>query len=270
MILPRSFLILIPLLSGGWCGVRAAEATGWEQASLFLFREAGEAFRKGKGMEPRERKLGEGLSLLNAQPRTRANLERALDLFAQVAAERADDDYGLIARLSGARTREIHLVPQEKERAREIYRELVAVKPGHPVCELAAARLVILELYEEMPPEELRERVRALAVLGEELRSREGKANFHYTLGMALVEMEGDPALALPHLRAAFELGMQNWQSDARLLVALGATAEALGERGLAQTAYERFVKTYRRDRRTYAIKARLEALRTEGGAPHG
>lgn len=257
------------MLEGALAGEDPSQA--WRDASSFLFKEAGEGFRRpGSGIPERERKLGEGLVLLNTQPRSQANIQKAIALFQEVARENATDDLGLIARLSEARAAENHLAPADPALAEKLYTELLAAGRGHPVAELAAARLVIGEMYDDVAIEEINDRARRLAPLAAKLETKAARANFHYTLGMALVEVRGDSRLAEEQLQQALSLGMLDWQNEGRLLVALGSVAEANGDLAVAEEAYERFVKSYRRDKRTYAIKERLEKVRAQKEKSNG
>src|SRR5690606_37025456 len=133
-----------------------------------------------------------------------------------------------------------------------------------PVAEMALSRMVLLDLYQKIEEPEFSKRLTALEQLGNKLVSERGQANFHYTLGMSLVELSREPRRAIFHLDQAVKLGMKQWQNHAAALVALGTLSEDLGEIEKAKQAYGLFVETYRRDNRTYTIKKRLEALSLE------
>src|SRR5262245_53066631 len=83
----------------------AEPAVPWHDASRYAFDASHAAFVKGKD---REARLGEATTLLNLQPRTAANIERAAVLLDSVSAANPSDEPGICARYLRARIEDVH------------------------------------------------------------------------------------------------------------------------------------------------------------------
>ncbi len=244
----------------------------WEEAAVFLFQEAHRGFaksaalasREGDTQEARANRLGEGVTLLTIQPRTQGNIQRAQEIFEELIAGDAKDESGLAARMSLARLFEFHTSPQEHTKARELYSGLVDDGVGDPVAELAASRLVLIDLYAANSIEELNAAAQQLAPIGAKLQTTIGRREFYTNLGLTMHALKGDHQLAVEYLIAAEREGLPMQQIDAPVLLAIAALAEELGDMELAKEYYTTFVNRYQRDSRRYSV---LEILENMGGS---
>ncbi|MEX1117271.1 MAG: hypothetical protein WEB60_00615 [Terrimicrobiaceae bacterium] len=240
----------------------------WQKATVFLFDEANQNFaiaaKSSQGEEFRANRLGEGATLLTIQPRTQGNIERAKAIFEELISGNPKDSAGLAARLHLARLFEFHASPQDPQKAREIYEGLLADGQGDPLAELAASRLVLIDLHSTDSHESLNAAAQKLAIHGTQLRTSIGRREFFSNMGLTLNQLRGDKKLAMEYLIAAEAEGLPMQQLDAPLLVTIAALAEELNDLETAKKYYSLFTSRYKRDTRSYYVMQKLEEL----GAP--
>lgn len=238
---------------------------GWEQASIFLFDEAHQSFRKAEGQEgvnERDRRLGEAVTLLALQPRTQGNILAAERILEQLGEENPHDATGLAARFHRARVHENHLTPPDIQTARVLYEGVISDASGNPLAELAAARLVLLDLFAAgNEPAALAAAEKRLRPLGETLQTDIGRREFHSAMGMSINLLRGDPQTALDHLMKATRFSFPMPQQETEILLVAGALAEEIGDYELARSIYTRFVDNFSRDSRNYSVRRLLEDL---------
>ena len=237
----------------------------WQKTAIFLFQEANKNFAKAAakqtGEEARENRLGEAVTLLALQPRTQGNITKAQTIFEELISQNPKDGIGFAARLHLGRLFQVHATPTDPEKARAIYSELVADGAGDPLAELAAYRLVNIELYSADSPEAMNAAARKLAPLGETLKTPVGRREFYGSLAAALYRFHGDKRLAMEYFIIAKDQGISVQQFDSGLLIVIGSLAEELGETEIAKKYYTLFVNDYKRDARRHAVIQKLKQL---------
>jgi len=240
----------------------------WRDAAGFLIDEANRIFAETKASsedQEIERTLGEALTLLNIQPRTASNLERAEGMLKKMAAK--EGRAGVFARYFLARIYEMYSEPPRTDEARAMYQELLRSGGDDPMAERAASALVLMEIYENVSPGERARRFEALETMAGTLKSPSGLRAYHLNMGNGYLyfpKMEGSARKAFDHLMAADRIGITRWQVESMTWIAIGQLAERLGEKELAITYYQRFLDRYQRDNRHYSISKALEALREQ------
>lgn len=260
------FLALSSTVVWGWGGgCQAAEVADdpWQAAATFLVADAYRGFSRDKSLDENERKFGLAITLLNAQPRTQGNLERALKSFDEIAeAVPHGRPLNALARFFAARVREFYLAIPDLPTASETYIALVKESTGSPVIELAAARAVMIAAFAEPSAGETAlEKTQALESLDPFLTTPEGRREFHATMGYALLDLGGDAGNAVNHFLAADRIGYTHKAAAMRLwLVAAGAAAKA-GRGGEALAFYQKMVDTYPHDPRAFTARQRIQAL---------
>jgi tetratricopeptide (TPR) repeat protein len=245
----------------------AAESDPFALASSFLVKEAYETFQREGTMPETERKFGEALTLMNLQPRTEANLLRAVELFGEVSNESSPGaPLNGLARLMRARLEEFYLDQPDPEAAKATYLALVRESSGDPVVEMAGARLVIMEAFADAPEKDNLARLEELEELVPFLRSPAGRREFHTAMAFALLDNNGDKGRALDHFLAADREGLTRKASALRLYLVAGDTAAACGRTEDAVYFYRKLIATYPRDSRAFLVKERLRKLEEGGG----
>jgi tetratricopeptide (TPR) repeat protein len=245
-----------------------AETDPFVLASSFLVKDAHQAFARGGTTWPDgERKFGEALTLMNLQPRTEANLLRAVDLFNEVsAASPPGTPLNGLARLFRARVQEFYLAPPDPEAARAEYLALVRESSGDPVLEMAGMRLVLLEAFADAPEQDNLARLEELEPLAPLLRSPAGRREFHTAMAFAILDNQGDKNRAMHHFLAADREGLTRKASALRIYLVAGDTAVQVGRPRDAVYFYRKLIETYPRDHRVFVVKERLRKIEEDAG----
>lgn len=239
----------------------AAEA-GWEALADLAFVEAREAFARGDGDDRRAR-LGRGLAALNAKPKTRETVEAARRDFAGVAERNPSDDLGIRARYFLGRIAQLHQYDPDWEEAGRIYERLYREHPNHPYAQLAAAKLILVRVYDSSPHEEKLRRLDELGPLAPGITHPVAYLAFHYTLGAAHLAVGGSEQAALDHLVKAAEAGITQARTRATVYVRIGELARIQGREETAREYYGRFLAEFPRESRVSLIRTRLAGLKT-------
>lgn len=250
-------------------GAQAADdllAKGWNAQGEFSFNEAQGFFKSASGLSgaaERERKLGEAVALLNVQPRTQGNIARASTVLQEVVDAGTPDKAESFARFYLARIAEIHQTPADLAKARAIYLELLKSGPTVPIAEYGASKIVLIDLYDNITPEEFERRMTELEKLEPFLKTAQGRREFHANIGIACAELGGPNDRLLKHLIAADEEGFTQWQTESIVWLLIADAAEKSGDKELARKYYQKFSEKYKRDNRFYAVMEKLKRLET-------
>jgi hypothetical protein len=237
----------------------------WEEASLLLYTPAHRSFaalNRDHATAAPETRFGEAVTLLNVQPKTSANIERAAQLLTALRSEQPTEDLGLAAAYLLARIEQIHRLQPDRTRALALYDELAAAHPDHPYGQRALLKALLLRLYEVTEPEEKHRRLRAADALAAQLTEPHLRSEYHQLMATAGVRFGMPAEWRLPHLLAADELGIVRLADRRNNLLAIAEAARAVGQRELALTYYQRFIgEALRDEKRAYALR-RYEAYR--------
>lgn len=238
-----------------------AARSPWDLVALGLLDEARTAFDALPAGD-RAARFGRAVTLLNIQPKTDANLDRAAGLFSSVADERGDDDLGVSSRYYLARIPQLHRVKPDDRAALALYRELAALRSPHPLAQRALVHIALIELFEpRLPADELRTRFADLASRGETLSDPSALRDFHLVMGDAALRFGLGDDTVLEHLLAADRAGLVRATSRRENWIRIAETARIAGRPGIAAAYYRRFLDDSPRDARRLAVKERLASL---------
>jgi tetratricopeptide (TPR) repeat protein len=194
-------------------------------------------------------------------------MERARDLFGEVAASTAaDDPLHALSRLFAARVVEFYLPEPDTTAALDEYLALARLSTGNPVAEMAAARAVMLTAFADKPREERLNDLIALEELADHLTTPAGRRAFHSTLAFTLLELKGDQDRATTHFLEADKVGFTSKAIAVKVwLVAADAAARA-GRREDALHFYRKMLAEYPRDPRAFLVRERMRQLEGPNG----
>ena len=115
----------------------------WRLASRGLVEEAHEEFSRlvKSGGESRESRFGTAVTLLNVQPKTAGNVERAYRLLREIREENLTDHYGISAQYFLGRIDQIHRSSPDRESARRHFTVLIERHHEHPLGQLAVVKI---------------------------------------------------------------------------------------------------------------------------------
>lgn len=236
----------------------AALAEAWQQTALNLFNDANLSFAELSG---REARFGEAVTLLQVQPKTNANVDRAVALFGEVLAENAGDKLGITARYYLGRIEQLHRSPINPEAAAGHFRQLVQEYPAHPMAEQALVKLALIELYGNATDVERQAAFERLAGSVATLKTADAIRDLNLILAEAGLRFGQSPAMALDHYIAAEQAGIHLTTVRGSVLVAIGELARQVGRVDVARRYYELFLQDFQRDTRRRLIRERLAAL---------
>ena len=258
-------LMLGPSLANG--KIALTEDSAWEKTGRFLYHEAvdefGDLLASGAGGTS-DLKFGLALNLINRQPKTQANLDRAERLFSEVYSAEGMEGLGIASKYYSGRIKEVHQRKAELAEAEEIYAQIIAANPRHFFAQLAATRYALIRFYSVESLEERRSRFLELEALADNLIRPSVRSHFHSLMGDLAARYEISLEKSLYHYREAVAAGIQNFRIRRDVLVSIGEIARELGDVPVAVEYYERFLREFPRDTRRVLIKERLVALQTQ------
>ena len=249
----------------GACGADLDE--GWREAAQLFSREANRTFqtlaRERTGVEQREAKLGEAVTLLQVPPLTAARVADSVARLRALVAENANDETGLAARYFLGRVRQIFETDDTRPEDPEEFAGLIRDHPESAFAQLAMVKLTLRRLY--APAQGPKQRLEQAAQLERRITLPRLACDYHLAMGNALIFFRGSDREALRHLVAARDLGLPDDLARADVLVQIGELARGLGERAVARESYARFLREVRHDVRILMIRDRLAELEKGG-----
>lgn len=272
MIVPRllsvSVAFVLPVgLAHGQGDARADTQLGWHELSLLKASEAQAAFASALSADPASRnaRLGAALALLQLRSRTDANIATAAAAFESLRRENPDDDAGIGAAYYLARIQQLHSSTPDRAAAVAGYRALLAAHPGHAYAQLAAPKLALLLLYDDVPPAEWERRVAEIEALIPQLTAPEAIRDTRLTLAMALIRLRNDHARAYPHFAACLAAGLVTRAPRLNtVLLHAAESAQVLGRPAEAAGYYSDFLANFPSDVKSDEIRRRLTQLKSE------
>jgi len=237
---------------------------GWQDLALVNASDAQRVFAAAQESNPasREARFGAALTLLQLRSRTPGHVADAAELLENLRQENPNDDIGIGAAYYLARIQQLHSFTPDRAAAVASYRALIAAHPGHPYAQLAAPKLALLLLYDDVPSAEWEKRVAEIEALIPQLTAPEAARDTRLTLGTALIRLRHDHARAYPLFAACL-----NADSVTRMprlntvLVQAAESAERLGKRPEAAGYYAEFLRVFPNDSKSDEIRHRLATL---------
>lgn len=240
-------------------------ATPWDEATIGLFNESHGAFVEALGTSPeqerRSLRFGEAVTLLNVQPRTEGNIDKARQIFEEVRAAGSADDMGVESWYLLGRIEQVHRPSPDLAKAESIFRELTAAHPAHPAAQRARVKLAVLRLYAQVDEAERRRRYEEFTANAKDLTDPSAKVQMHFTLAEVARRFKYGHAEELAHLVAADQTGVVKRSLQIQVMVRAGDLARLTGQNELARSYYTRFLEQYPRTDRRSTIEGYLAAL---------
>jgi tetratricopeptide (TPR) repeat protein len=215
------------------------------------------ASSRGADAPEPEARLLDAISLLERQPRTQGNIDRAQATLLEVAG--AKGPASPAALYLAARVAEVHSQPSNVGLAIRRYEELFATAPEDPLAQAGVVKMLLLMTYQDGrdPAVVLKD----AEVWGGRLTNADALRNFHLLMGRSLLFFHLDRASARDHFEAALKLGLLDPVNRANTLVTVAELYFQEGKGSLAKPYYERFLAEFSRDQRRRIVKERLAAI---------
>jgi hypothetical protein len=243
---------------------RGDAPAGWRDLSILNANEANRVFSDAADANPadREARLGEAVSLLNVEPQTDDSIARASGLFESLRSGKEGDDAAVGAAYYLARIAQLHNPAPDRDAVVRDFRELIARHPLSPYAQLAAPKLAILLLYDDVPAPEWERRVREVEDLIPTLRTPAARRDTLLILAGALIRLRRDHARAYPLITQCLAENLFIRSSHLNsLLLQAAESARVLGRNREAAAYYRRFLEEFPSDMKSDEIRRRLGPL---------
>jgi hypothetical protein len=237
----------------------------WEMGATFFAEQALREFTAAGGnlaAGPREARFGRAAMLLTANPVTTRRRDEAVDILTRLAAEPAADELHLAAHYLLGRIAQVFVEPTDAATAARHYTTLISTAPYSAWSQLALSRHALVLLFTPAGPAEPGERLAAVEALLDLATGDPTRRNLHLALARARMIMpEIDPAGALPHLRAAIELGGLDYATYGAALAQIIILLNLEDRRAETAPFLELFIRDHFRDHRRFLFERELADL---------
>ncbi len=193
----------------------AQEEIGWSQAAHLQFNAAHDTFQRAPAS--RAQRIGLAVTLLNVQPRTTANRERAKTLLKEVIAEGVVDQHTQAAHYLLGRVAYAHETKAEIQTARMHFDATREGDAESPYARLAIAQLILLSLKLDRP---ISDRIGLAEKYVAGLPAGGIRAAVYWILAQALMDAQASLPQALRFIELALEDGLATSAARADALVA--------------------------------------------------
>lgn len=258
---PLAAFLAALLLSASAAADPAAVSAGWQHLANFAAKNAAPAFDRAP--DSSEARLGRALALIAAQPRTRANLDRAEAELAKLAAPPASDPVAVAAAFHLARLLHHHPFEPAPDRALPLYASLVAGHLDTPHGEQAALAWSVHRLYSApAAPADQSAAFEEIHALLARVPSPAARANLALVLAEAEVRLRSGHAAALELYSGIISSDtLRRASLRARVLLQAADAATRRARPDLAAAHYRRFLAEHPRDPRAHEVSRLLAAL---------
>jgi tetratricopeptide (TPR) repeat protein len=220
-----------------------ADDAAWRDAARLLVDDAHRQF------VARGDRLGEAIALLNVQPKTSGNIERAAELLDRL---RGADEIGIAATYYLARLEQIHRFRPNPQRALALYAELFRQHPHHPLAQSGVVKAALMRLYGGDAD------FAEIEASGRQLTIPEAVRDFHLALADAAGRLNLPAEKQLEHLLVVERVGVAKRKTAADLYVRIAELARESGRAELARQFYGKFLAEFPNDQRVRLVKERL------------
>lgn len=256
-VLPRVLLAFCLLVPCGFSSAAKDTIEAWKELESLREREALAGFEQA-GDDPLA-KLGTAVALINLQPKTEANLDRAQAILEQL--EDRPDLPGVLAGYFLARLPQVHRRQKQPDEAVRRYQKLLAEHPEHPFGQLALVQIALIKIRSAKEDADRASLLQELSASGRELTFPPAVRDFHLALADAYADWRISEKESLGHLLTAYESGAVTGNVLATLLVRIGEISRKQGDFAQARIFYQKFLDNFSQEIRAYAVRQRMEEL---------
>jgi tetratricopeptide (TPR) repeat protein len=235
----------------------------FELGASGLVRETEIAIEQSGAEESPEGRLLSAVLLIQRQPRTQSNLNRADAILERLSAETVGTEIGVAAVYFRGRLRHVHAITPDMEAAMAFYRDAARLGQGGFWGDMALSLLTAVEIQDLSISRE------AFAGRFEELGKRTGqisdpqlRKNLHMSLVLSGMRYGASDEALLPHLEAILEIGPVRRANESDTLIRTGQILESLGRFEDSLVPYQRFLERFPRDNRFNVIRARVTEIK--------
>ncbi len=243
--------------------VPARKMDPWTELSRLLVNEAHAQFHREAATAPeRTTRFGLALALLNVQPKTQGNIDRAEEIFRDLAAQGSDDDLTVQSLYYFARIPAFQRPEPLEDLAITRFDELIRRFPDHPLAQQALLKQAMMRLYSIDSEAGRDERFETALALEPRFTDPEARRDYFLMMADAAIEFGRPPGQVLEFLLGAERTGTLKAKLRKDTFLRIAEFAREAGARDTAIAFYEKFLALAQRDGRRYTVQERLAALR--------
>jgi len=239
----------------------------YELSARGLTRESEQEWRRleADGRNPagiREVHFGRAGNLLNVQPRTSANIDRAAELYRDVVKGDPDDEIGVASAYFLIRIEQFHRGPTpDLERIAGDFLALHAAHPERYFSQLALLKHVTLRLWSGTTTAEKQSEFSRLESYAKDFTRPELAVIYHFLLSDGYLVRLSDPVAALRHQRARDGRLMVKEDTSADLTLKTAELSREIGDLAEATAHYRDFLRRFPTNARAWLVRQRLNEL---------
>lgn len=253
--LATAFLLAITLPS---LASTNSETNAWASLAQGLSLDNPDGLRTSPSASTR---LVYAASLLVKQPATRANVDEAETLLAQLAQSADDPRAARAAAYLHARIPHIHRTPADLDTASARYQHLWQTRSDDLLGQESLVKQATIELYRRENPTVL---FASYAAACERFSSPIARRDMHLALADAAQRHHQPDSVALTHLRAALAAAPSRPPLRADLLIRIAELARRTGDLQTAAAHYTLFIEEFPRDNRRTLTRERAAEIRIQ------
>lgn len=253
-------------------GANEDEAELWDLIIDFQFNHAAKALeeRLNEGSQEGNYRmhLGYALALLNVNPRTEENINKAESVLLSIRKKDPNSEAGIAALYFLGRIASMYSGHTDIPKACAFYRTLIEENPGHFWSQMAASKYVMLQLYEPVPAAEKKRRFDEIEGLKVDWSQATLESQFHAALGFAAMRFSLGDEKAYRHFLRVIEteerFGRYQSRFQEDVLIALAEFARKTGRNEVALHYYREMLRVAPNDRRNTMVKDRIRNLESQ------
>lgn len=243
-----------------------ASASPWDDMTSGLFNESHAEFVKeqkhAKPEDLRTLRFGEATSLLNVQPRTESNIDKAYGIFEEIIRANPADDLALEARYMQGRIDQVQRPTPDLAKAEATFADLAANQSTHLVGQRALVKLALIRLYAPVDAAERRRRYDELSIAATKVTDPGVTVQINLLLGEVARRVNYGTAEELKHYLAAEKAGVVKRRLLGDVYIRIADLARLEGKNDIAIDYYTRFLEQFPRTDRRTTVENLLAALK--------
>ncbi|NJK92572.1 MAG: hypothetical protein HC904_12530 [Blastochloris sp.] len=238
--------------------------SAWKEAASLLVNDSNRSFNQvqaGNPQEERELAYGQAATLINVQPKTNSNMDRAKEMLNRVIAGGDSDDLTVSSRYLLARIAQVHQLPPDDGEAIRLYSDLINKHPDHVLAQQALVKRANLQFFSTESKTPLQDRYALLLKEAGLVTEAEARRDYQMLAFVAGQRLNRPARELLGHLIQVEATGVVRDRALADLYVRLGEFANLAGEKKMAIHYYQTFLNGFVRDTRRLIVREKLAEL---------
>lgn len=242
----------------------------WEQEALLVYSESSGDFNRLRSFGSVNQRLSlytQAHDILHGQVEVEEGhhaYQDARRLFRMLVADRDDDAIGLASAYYLARIAQSNPFEKDISEAKQLYWDLYDAWPDRFFGQMAFAKYVTLEVYDDTSMFSAEERIQKLEPIVPSISLPNIRQSVHRILGESYLRFELDPEPAYKHFQSAYDIGVPVESMRVQVLERIAELGSQLGMTERALRAYEEILLIDPYNEHAEAYRKEASRLRTK------